>query len=274
MLKLTPINRQTIPEAFFSKMPEGDKKDTLAHWLLRGTMQNWYVFPVIQTSEDQDAVRYIIAKVSYPLDYASPSYLQDVIKQAVKETWFLKYEEQKYPLSVKLNEIVQYAPAFKDNFLRGLGILTPKNKPVFFAQHLIYEIRQDASVDYLFPLYPLEFPAGTTFLSGMFLTKLFLCEQVDLLPEEYTFSQLNVYFKVTNKTLYDAEFRVVNEDVYRTKISQDSLESSSTPVETVRVCIDEFEMPNNGNSSCFNASIRSILFIIICLFKICLLNLT
>jgi hypothetical protein len=245
-LKLTPINNKTIPGEFFSKLPkDDDKKNKLAPWLHRGAMQNWSVIPLIQAPEDEEAVRYIIATVTYPSNYANPSYLRDVIKQALTETWFLKYEEEEYPLSVKLNEIIKYSQASIDT-LHGGRIGTINITTLFYlADYLMYKMQLVSSDDYLIPLYPTEW-----IKTGMFLTKLFLCEQVDLLPEEYTFSQFEIYFEVTKKALYDGEFRVV----------------SGTPEETVRICIDEFEIPINVYLSGCNANIHWILLICICLF--------
>jgi hypothetical protein len=84
-----------------------------------------------------------------------------------------------------------------------------------------------------------------SFKTGIFLGQLFFCEQINLEPEEYDFHYVTIFFKLTNKTIYDGSFQNVKVDRY---------ENQSTAIFeslTVRVCIDEFlEHYSKSENSC------------------------
>jgi hypothetical protein len=240
LLKLTPLNSEVIPMEIFSNMSVDIRSNNMAMWLYRGALQTWHVLPLIQGTKDQTAVKYLITKVTYPYSSVDPFYLQAVLKEALKETWMLTYNGVQFPLKATLNEVLDYTP-FPSRQLQGQGINT--NQPyIFIPSYIFYTGITKTLREYLSPLY--LFPVEN-FKTGVFLSQLFFCEQIDLVPEEYDFHFTTTFFKVTHKTIYDASFRNVNIDMYK---------SQSSPVVeslTVRVCIDEFfDNSNKRENSC------------------------
>lgn len=246
---MTPTTVDTIPISFFDSMPTRFLRNSSAQWLQRGALQDWFVMPAIQTQDNRTSVRQLIVKLRYPNISADPSYLQRSVNQALGETWFLKHGAEEFPLNVTLNDVKNYT--FK-NIIYDLSGLQTKAEALV-ASHVLYQVQmKNQSVyeeDLLFPLFTGDFSYGIV------LTKLFLCQQVDLLSDEFHFSFGKILFKVTNKTIYDANFRSV-------PIEQD-VDNSTEKKWTVRVCIDEF--PDGINSShgrtCFtNVVLITVIF--------------
>jgi hypothetical protein len=169
----------------------------------------------------------------------NPFNLQTALQKALEETWMLRYNGVELQLKVALNEVLEYYPTFsKDLHVKNIYI---NQEYIFVPDYNKYKGFPAFLFEYLSPLY--SFPTDS-FKAGIFLSQLFLCEQIDLEPEEYDYFYATIFLKVTNKTIYGASFRDAQIDIFR---NSSSLISKST----VRVCIDEFlDHYNRRDFSC------------------------
>jgi hypothetical protein len=136
LLKLTPLNSKVIPMEFFSNMSVDIRSNSMAMWLYRGALQTWHVLPLIQETEDQTAVKYLITKVTYPYSSVDPFYLQEVLKKALKETWMLTDNGVQFRLKAALNEVLDYTP-IPSRRLQDQGIYT-NQLHVFISDYSLF----------------------------------------------------------------------------------------------------------------------------------------
>ena len=88
------------------------------------------------------------------------------------------------------------------------------------------------------------------FVSELFITKLFLCRQVDLIPVEYHDNGDSIFFKVRNITIRD--FRRVNVKMNSLLMASNN---SNTTLQTIRICLNEFQ-----HTFPFDNAKRSVIF--------------
>ena len=245
-------SKYKIPKAYFENMPRRNRNDRMAKWLKRKTMKQWKISTFYHPSDDGDSVEYLIIEANFPFSPVNPKHIEDTVKAAFDDTWYIVTDNDKITLKLYFSEGKSYIVYLID-FVTGAGS-TAQNYTHSYA--LLREGDNDSNDYEEEPLFYVSDrvyvpPVGDQIL----LTKLYFCHQVDLLPDEYEDdNNKRIFFTVKNVTLYD--FRRVN-----------SITSGDVVKQTVSVCLSEFETtPSVGGSNQLVESNMHMLFKMIVFF--------
>lgn len=221
VLKLSPLEkaRKINISTIFDQM-ESLRYDKKARWLKRNAMRAWNVQTLYKPSVNKKYVDYILVFSSYPKNSINPRKLQNVLKNTLKETWFVEDDGTNIRLKVELN--------YFEHYMRKRG---ENGMDVYVSSMLLfndYMANEDES------LFPILFKDDEKFGHiGLYINKLFLCDQIDLFEDEFEIISVNsVLFKVTNTTLYETEYRITEEG-------------------KIRICVNNFPV-NSCDGRCIN----------------------
>ena len=248
MLRLTPVKKgASIPSSFFTKMPVRKRNDRRARWIKRGKLKSWTFIVLYHLSRSQTFVEYIVVKAVYPSSYVDPHVLNKSVKQVLGSIWKIDVENTSVPLRVEFNNYIRYQLLLKD-LLVYIGINVSKDIG-YVPQYVGCNLRRgkvDVLDEILFPVVS-EFDVYLL-QKGFFVTELFFCDQVDLLPEEFTISVtcLNtIHFHVKNITIHRFSLIPANDATLLIGIDETN---TNFDKQTVRICAHEFEQNRSVGS--------------------------
>ncbi|KAL4220644.1 hypothetical protein ACF0H5_021040 [Mactra antiquata] len=223
VLKLTPRDSTLkIPISVLHDLREKYQYEAKASWLKRNATKHWTIELLYKPSSDKKYIKYFMVFASHPYTHVHPAHLLKIMKQTITETWILIVKETTLPLAVQFNNFERYKMKRRATLLKHR--LTIDEDYAYVTLNLYLNENDESYQLVVFPK-DLRFPTST--IDPIFLNELFLCDQIELRPEEYLLNhRLQLLFKLTNDTLYEAEYRI-------------------TDAGTVRVCLDRFKLNNN-----------------------------
>ncbi|XP_045179784.2 uncharacterized protein LOC123539283 [Mercenaria mercenaria] len=250
MLRLSPLNKDTfLQSSFFRDMSTQNKNDGRARWIRRKTLKQWKFLVLYHPFQNQfTSVEYIIVKTTYPSNSVDPHFLMASVSKALEDVWEINYLNSTFYFKVSLNEYFKYDLIFHDDIL-SMGIMGINIHPFKFAYYPEL-MKCILNIDYEFMLFPVSDMHENELDEGFFVTKLFFCEQIDLLPEEvsyYNICPAGVFFKVKNVTLHT--FSRVTLPGATLNTAKTSTTFPTLDGMTVRVCVDEFEQNTSVSTS-------------------------
>lgn len=221
MLNLIPVPKNMFSFSFFTDLPTTHRYDRKARWLKRNTLTEWNAMLMYHQTLETAFVDFIVVKATYSFSSVNPNYLVKMVNRALKDTWLISYGNSSMALKVAFNKYNSY------NFVTFAGTVNSTHDHGF-CPFAITCFGLNPQNNFCFEeLINLILPISEKQLNeGIFVTKLFYCDQIELLPEEFSYICLSVVLNVKNITL-DSFSKVVD------LLSGDL---------NVRVCVDEFPL--------------------------------
>lgn len=222
MLRLMPVRKNMlIPFSFFTDMPTTYRYDRKAKWLKRSTLTKWNFVFMYHQARETAFVDFIVVKATYPFTSVNPNYLAKMVNRALKDTWLMAYGNSSMELQVTFNKYNSY------KFVTFAGTVNSTHDHGFCPSAITclgLNIQNEFCIKELInPIIPIS---EKQLNEGIFVTKLFFCDQVELLPDEFSYNCLSVLLYVKNTTVHSFSkvMDLLNGDL------------------KVRVCVDEFPL--------------------------------
>jgi hypothetical protein len=196
-----------------TKLPinEVDFQFIRSNFIARNWPNAWYFTPILwqYSTSDQEYINLLV--FSYNIDFhVRPQVLMQTVKKMIHRDWILYIANKTYTFASKFNLNI-YLP-------EHLPLFTYKGQPVFQNQF-------EKSHSYIGIYYNPSFDIQKMVQNLETITKLFVCNQVELEPNEFILDSMGTLFNnITNNYLLLNEFQLF------TKTSGN---------ETARVCIED-----------------------------------
>ena len=157
--------------------------------LKRGTFQSWKLRLLYKSEESGLLIKYFVAQVLYESRDLSinPIPLLQRVETSLHQTWRIELPDKSYDLNVGLDVNYGYSShAYKEN--GSVEMLYAPTWLIYWVNDVLYrQIERNRLLKEVIDDIG-RLPNGVIVIS-----KLFFCEQVELLPDEYVTEQSNIY---------------------------------------------------------------------------------
>ena len=202
-------------------------------FLKRNVFQSWKLRLLYKSEESDEFIQHFVAQVLHVSADMSinPTSLLQMIERSLHQPWRIDLAGKSYDLAISLDVNYDYEPLTheENGFVK---IFYAPTWLIFWANHVHSRQikRNQVLTEVTDGLY--DFYTGTIFIS-----RLFFCEQVELLPDEYIMEGHNIYLLREGKYLEEGvytQFGIAN-PVYRVCLSELQGQKSSSYRQEIRL---------------------------------------